>query len=46
MNDFAIDGGKRPSAAPAQIWAGGFFCTVVSFFGETTDKNDWFSTTP
>jgi hypothetical protein len=42
MNGFSKDGGKRPSAAPAQIRLGAFFCTVVSFFGEITEKNDRF----
>jgi hypothetical protein len=43
MNGFANDGGKRPSAAPAQIQEAGFFCALVSFSGETTEKNDCFS---
>jgi hypothetical protein len=46
MNGFANDGGTRPSAAPAQIRRAAFFCAFVSFFGETTEKNDCFSTSP
>jgi hypothetical protein len=46
MNGFAKDGGKRPSAAPAQIGRVGFFCAEVSLFCEATEKNDCFITSP
>jgi hypothetical protein len=43
MNGIAREVEERPSAAPAQIREVGFFCAVVSFFGEGTEKNDCFS---
>jgi hypothetical protein len=46
MNGFVKEGGKRPSAALAQIEPGAFFCAVVSFFGEITEKNDCFRYSP
>jgi hypothetical protein len=46
MNGIAKDGGKRPSAAPAQIGRAAFFCANVSFFGEGTEKNDRIKASP
>jgi hypothetical protein len=46
MSNFAKDGGKRPSAAPAQIAAGVFFWSEVSMFGEITEENDCILATP
>jgi hypothetical protein len=45
MNSFVKEGGKRPSAAPAQIQPRAFFYPICSFFGETTEENDCFCNT-
>jgi hypothetical protein len=42
MNGIDPEGGKRPSAAPAQIAGSAFFWAVISFSGEMTEKNDCF----
>jgi hypothetical protein len=43
MNGKSREVAERPSAEPAEIREVGFFCAVVSFFGEGTEKNDCFS---